>query len=118
MSYKTIEVTTKQDVTVIRILERRIFLHITEDFRNEILSIIEDGADKVVMDLSAVNVMNSSGLGVLMLARDKMEKRKGTLVLCGLQPIMAEIFSRMHLDTFFQVFKDQDEALAKMQTKN
>jgi anti-sigma B factor antagonist len=117
MLYKTIEVTKKQNITIIHIIERRIFLQITDDFRNEVLSVIDEGVEKVIIDLSAVNVMNSSGLGVLMLVRDKMEKHKGILVLCGLQPIMAEIFTRMHLDTFFKVYQDQDEALLKLQTK-
>jgi anti-sigma B factor antagonist len=115
MQYKTIQMTQKQDVTIIRVTERRIFLHIADDFRNEVLSIIDNGVPKVIIDLCDVNVMNSSGLGVLMLVRDRIDKQKGRLVVCGLQPIMSEIFYRMHLDTFFTVTDDQDEALQKLQ---
>ena len=114
MTYKTIKVAVEGDVTVIHILERRIFLHITDEFRDEVMSVVDSGIDKLVIDLSAVNVMNSSGLGVMMLVRDKMEKRKGTLVVCGLQPIMSEIFSRMHLDTFFEIAPDTTAALKKI----
>jgi anti-anti-sigma factor len=115
MPYKTIQMTQKQDVTIIHVTERRIFLHIADDFRNEVLSIIDNGVPKVIIDLNDVNVMNSSGLGVLMLVRDRIDKQKGRLVLCGLQPIMSEIFYRMHLDTFFTIAGDQDEAFQKLQ---
>lgn len=115
MPHKTIQVTQKQDVTIIKVVERRIFLHIADDFRNEVLSVIDNGVQKVIIDLCNVNVMNSSGLGVLMLVRDKVDKQKGRLIICGLQPIMSEIFYRMHLDTFFVVTRDQEEALLKIQ---
>ncbi len=107
----TIEVAHKGDIDIVTIKERRIFLQIAETFREELVSVIEGGASKLIVDLSQVSVMNSSGLGVLILARDKLKKRNGRIVLCGMQHIMAEIFARMHLDSFFDVAADTEAGL-------
>lgn len=114
-SLNTIEVASKGDVSIVTVKERRIFLQITETFREELVSVIEQGANKLIVDLTHVSVMNSSGLGVLILARDKLKKRNGKIILCGMQHIMAEIFARMHLDSFFEVATDREGALKLME---
>ena len=96
-------------------MERRIFLQVTEKFREELLTEVDKGVSRLVLDLSKVNVMNSSGLGVLLQVRDKLKNRSGELVISGLNPIMQEIFSRMKLDSFFEIYRDQDKALRKLQ---
>ncbi len=111
MSLSTLSVSKENSVTVVTVTEKRIFLKVTDEFKEQLLSVLDSGATDILIDLGHVHVMNSSGIGVLMLVRDKIEKRKGRLVLCGLQPIMHEIFTRMHLDTFFTVAEDKTAAL-------
>jgi len=53
--------------------------------------------------MSNVEVINSSGLGVLILLYDKQKKNEGKLVLCGLSMLLQEIFERMRLHTLFQI---------------
>ena len=114
-SFSTIEVASKGDVNIITVKERRIFLQIAEAFREELVTFIDQGANRLIIDLSRVSVMNSSGLGVLILARDKLRKRNGKIVLCGMQHVMAEIFSRMHLDSFFAIVPDLEGAIRLLQ---
>jgi len=115
MSNKTIKVSTEKDITIIRVMQKRIFLEISDQFRDEVVSVIEDGGTKLIFDLSQVHVMNSSGLGVLMLARDKIEKRDGKIVICCLMPLMDEIFTRMRFTHFFDVTRDLKSAIEKME---
>lgn len=114
MAFSTLAVQAVEDITIVRVLEHRIFLKIADHFRDEIVQLIEGGAQKVIVDLSTVNVMNSSGLGVLILARDMLLKKGGVILLCGLVNIMKEIFTRMHLDDFFTIYPDCQTALAEM----
>jgi anti-anti-sigma factor len=111
VSYSTISIENTGDITVIKVLERRVFLKISDQFRDEVVRIIDSGAHRVIFDLSIVHVMNSSGLGVLILARDMLQKKGGKLVLCGLLKVMDEIFSRMHLDNFFVICRNVSEAI-------
>ncbi len=114
-SYETLQIDYRNDIAIVQVAERRIFLTITETFRKEMVTFLESAPDKVIIDLHNVNVMNSSGLGVLILTRDRMKKREGSLVVCGLQPLMREIFSRMHLDSFFTILPDTETAREQLQ---
>jgi anti-sigma B factor antagonist len=114
VSYNTISVENIRDITIIKVLERRVFLKISDQFRDEVVRIIDGGATRVIIDLSTVHVMNSSGLGVLILARDMLQKKGGKIILCGLLKVMEEIFSRMHLDNFFEICKNVTEAMEAM----
>jgi anti-sigma B factor antagonist len=112
MAFTTISVDVANTVTIVHVLERRIFLKITDHFRDEMQQVIEGGALNLIVDLSQVNVMNSSGLGVLILVRDMIRKKEGAIVLFGLSNMMHEIFARMHLDSFFTITADYETAMA------
>lgn len=94
------------------VLEKRIYLGITDVFRDEMLSLLEEDFEQLIIDLSHVAVMNSAGLGVLIMAQDTIKKRNGRIILIKLQPLMQEIFARMRLDTLFESYDTLDEALA------
>lgn len=113
MEQKTLSVEKIENVTIIQVLERRIFLQVADKFKKELLSKVDKGINCLLIDLSKVSVMNSAGIGVLLQVRDKITKRSGRLLLSGLQPIMQEIFSRMKLDSFFEVCNNRGEALRK-----
>ena len=111
MPNETISVEFKNEVAVVQVLERRIFLKVTAKFREEFIPLIEEGQDKIVVDLGKVSVMNSAGLGVLILAHDILSKRNGRMIISDLQPLMKEIFTRMKLDTLLEVRETTDAAL-------
>ncbi|OQX86979.1 hypothetical protein B6D60_05015 [candidate division KSB1 bacterium 4484_87] len=112
MELKTIEVKEYQDKLLVTILEKRVYLGITDVFREEVQALLTKEVKEIIFDLKNVSVMNSSGLGVLIMARDALSKQGGQIKLANLQPLMQEIFSRMRLDTLFSIYPDTQEALA------
>ena len=70
------------------------------------------GGDKLVLDLSGLEYISSAGLRVLMLAAREVKAQDGTLVVCGLQPVVREIFEISRFNVVFQVFPDRQAALA------
>ena len=111
MTYKTISVRDQDQYKIVEVVEKRVYLTVTEIFKEELLSVVEQGNLKIIVDLNQVDVMNSSGLGVLILLRDILKKRGGVVKLTNLQPLLLDIFSRMKLDILFQVYKSNEEAL-------
>ena len=85
-------------------------MDITDRFREEMLACLDAKIDRYIIDLSAVNIMNSTAIGVLLLARDRLLKMNGKLVICGLQSLMSEVFYRMQLQSFFTVTQTLEEA--------
>ena len=71
------------------------------------------GGDRLVLDLSGLEYISSAGLRVLMLASRDVKTRDGRLVVCGLQPIVKEIFEISRFNIVFNVLPDRTAALAE-----
>jgi len=72
------------------------------------------GGDRLVLDLAGLEYISSAGLRVLMLASRQAKARDGTLVVCGLQPIVREIFQISRFDVVLQVLANREVALGEL----
>lgn len=103
MAFQTIDITEREDELLIKVLEKRIYLGVTDIFSEEINQALNKDVETFVIDMGNVSVMNSSGIGVLIKARDEIMKKSKSLKLTNLQPLMKDIFDRMRLDTLFDI---------------
>ncbi|MDZ7264114.1 MAG: STAS domain-containing protein [candidate division KSB1 bacterium] len=113
MEYRTIALQLDGKKAIATVLEKRIYLGITDVFRDDMISVLEKDVQHLIIDLNQVSVMNSAGLGVLIMAQDIIRKRNGSVKLVRPQPLMREIFDRMRLDTLFEIHDQMEEALQK-----
>jgi anti-anti-sigma factor len=60
----------------------------------------------VTLDLSQLEVMNSSFLAALVMFKRGLQASGSTLLLCGLRPIVRQIFDRLRFDRFFDIVKN------------
>jgi anti-anti-sigma factor len=63
-------------------------------------SALERGARMLVVDLSALDFMDCSGLSVLVETRKKLAEGQGQLVTTDSQPIVRRLFHFMDLDSY------------------
>ena len=70
------------------------------------------GRDRLVVDLSGVEYISSVGLRVLMLASKQVKAQGGSLAVCGLGPVVREIFEISRFNLVLDVFPALREALA------
>jgi anti-sigma B factor antagonist len=111
MAKTIINIENVKDITIVRVKEKKIYQNVVHIFRERIMTVLEGERLKIVMDLSEVDVMNSSGLGVLIHMWDYLSQHEGKMVITGLSPIMGELFERMRLDALFNVARTEEEAL-------
>jgi anti-anti-sigma regulatory factor len=64
--------------------------------------------DRLTIDLSHLAVINSSFLAALVGMKKGLQAFGCVLLLCGLRPIVREIFDRLRLDGFFQIVESED----------
>lgn len=86
-------------------------------FRSEFwpfLATCAAGADRLVLDLAGLEYISSAGLRVLMLASRDVKARDGVMVVCGLQPIVREIFEISRFNVVFRVLPDRNAALGEL----
>ena len=80
--------------------------------RDAVLEQIEAGRKKILMDMSGVGTMDSSGIGELVAAFTSVNNRGGRLKLLKLPPKISDILQITQLITVFEVYDDEDEAVA------
>ena len=88
-----------------------------DDFRVALtphLAGCQAGGDRLVLDFSAVEYISSVGLRVLILASKQVKKQGGALAVCGLQPVVREIFEISRFNLVLDVFPALRAALARL----
>ena len=66
----------------------------------------------ILFNLGGVNFMDSSGVGELIAAYTTLSNRGGSVKLLHLSPKVYDVLQIAHLLTVFEVFDDEDEAIA------
>lgn len=65
---------------------------------------------RLVMNLSEVPFMDSSGIAILLVARRRLGGTKGCVTLVGLQPMMQGLIKAVKLDTLFPMVDTEEAA--------
>lgn len=73
---------------------------------------MRDGVKQIVVELREVTFLSSSGLRALLLLARELRREGGDLVLCALQPQVAEVFHLTGFDQIFQLHHTREEAAA------
>jgi anti-anti-sigma factor len=79
---------------------------ITEELQEILLALAEDDLDSIVINLEETEHIDSWGLGVLVVARQKTQERETRLVLCNLNRRVQDILKIMKLRAFFNLEED------------
>jgi len=93
-------------------LEGEIDLHVSPRVTASLAKIIEQKPTRLVVDLSKVTYIDSSGLAVLIEGMQNVEAYGGKFILAGLQDNVRPIFEIARLDQVFIIFPHVDAALA------
>lgn len=104
------------DVAVV-VVEGRVDHANADRFKTGLWPFLADckpGGVQLVLDLTSLEYISSAGLRVLMLAAREAVAQKGTLVVCGLQPVVSEIFEISRFNVVFRVYPDARRALAAL----
>ena len=79
--------------------------------RAELMSVLQPGLSRLVVDLSDVTHMDSSGVATLVEAMQIQRQNDNKLVLCSLQPRVKGIFQISRLDNVFTIVDDRETAV-------
>ena len=93
-------------------LNGEIDLHVAPQIRASLTSLLADKPPRLVVDLSKVSYIDSSGIAVLIEAMQNVDKYGGKFALSGLQESVRPIFEIARLDQVFRIFPDTASALA------
>ncbi len=100
-------------VLVIRIREQRFGADAVESFNRQFAQLIEQKPPAVLVDLTEVGFMDSSGLGALVTSL-KAQRAHGTLAVCGVRGSVASLFALTNMEKVFRFFPTSEEGLAAL----
>lgn len=89
----------------------------TASLHEKVKSLMSDGIKKMVIDLSKVKWMNSSGLGVLMSCWGSLRKEGGNLKLANVSEKIDSLLMITQLVQFFETYETVERALASFKTE-
>ncbi len=84
----------------------------TRELHEKVKSLIADDIKKVVIDLSKVKWLNSSGLGTLISCLTSMQSANGKLKIAGATEKVNSLFMMTKLITVFESYENADRAVA------
>ena len=84
----------------------------TSAIHEMVKELVEGGIKKVVLDLTKVTWLNSTGLGMIMASSTTLGGVEGELKIAGLQDKARGLFSIAKLDTVFQIYGTAERAAA------
>ena len=105
-----ITVTAHDSAAVVSMLESRLDMERALEFKARVEEVIDGGATQIVLDMSEVTYMDSSGLGTVVSVFKRMPS--GSFNVTGLRPNVRTLFQITRLDRFINVYATVDEAVA------
>lgn len=98
------------DLRLITVGEKRIDAAIAIQFKDRMRELTEEGPARVLVDLSQVNFLDSSGLGAVVAAM-KQVGRARAFELTGLTPTVEKVFRLTRMDTVFTIHPSVGDAI-------
>jgi anti-anti-sigma factor len=83
------------------------------ELRDNIRRLIQEGKEKVILNLAGVKYIDSSGVGELVSSSVALNRARGHLRLLNMPEKVEEVMALSSLLSIFEVYDDESEALRK-----
>jgi anti-sigma B factor antagonist len=80
------------------------------DFKRDIAPVLQ-GNSKVVLDLSRLRFVDSSGLGAMLSCLRQLSAKSGDLKLCGMSKQVRGLFELVRMHRIFDIYQTKEEAV-------
>ena len=109
MNFKMETCTLDKELPVIQ-LEGEVDVYTAPQLKQQMIALLEGGARQVVVDLTQVEYLDSTALGVLIGGLKRLREMDGNLVLVCPIPRIRRVFEITGLDKIFDMCNSVDEA--------
>ena len=101
----------EQEGATVVCLKGDVDLHRAPELHERLVKITNGRPDRVVVDLTDVRYIDSSGVATLISAFQRVNQHGGTLFLAGLQPRVRSVFEIAQLERILPMYASRQEAL-------
>jgi anti-sigma B factor antagonist len=103
----------RNNVLVVHVAEKRVDASKAPVFKDEMTKCIDSGQNQIVLDLSGVDFIDSSGLGAIVSCLKRIGPR-GSLAVAGATGAVSRLFSLTRMDRVFALHDSVDAAVEQL----
>lgn len=110
-----LEVTTHEKGTATIVSVRGdVDLYSSPQLRKAVIALTEKNTPAILIDLTQVSYMDSSGVATLVEGLQQSGRYRGQFKLFGLVAAVLEVFELSRLNKVFEIYDDEESALASL----
>lgn len=97
-------------VLVVKPVEQALDAYAATGFRERMAGFIRDGSRQIVLDLGAVQFLDSTGLGAIVSTLKRLDG-DGAMVICNAGEMVMDVFRLTRMDRVFPIVSTVDKAI-------
>jgi anti-anti-sigma factor len=101
----------RDNIDVVTFTVNKINALIADEIREKIVSLFENANTKVLIDLSGVEYIDSSGFGCFLSSFKAARNNYGILKFANAEPQIKALFETLNLHTIFEIYSDKETCL-------
>ncbi|SJM92446.1 STAS domain-containing protein [Crenothrix polyspora] len=105
-----IQIKTINGILFLVLEENRLDCRLAIDFKDKVSELVAEGSRLIILDLSAVDFIDSSGIGCLVTSL-KLLGPQGRIVIWGLKAPVESMFKLTRMDRVFKLCSSEEQAL-------
>jgi anti-sigma B factor antagonist len=105
---------TIDGILIVRVEERRLDASKAPAFKDEVSQVLGEGVTRLVLDLGAVEFIDSSGLGVVVSLLKRLGP-SGNLAIANANSAVRRLFSLTRMDRVFTLYDSPQAAVTNLQ---
>jgi anti-sigma B factor antagonist len=98
-------------------LEGEVDVYTAPQLKQQIIDMLDNNITNIIVDITNVEYLDSTALGVLIGGLKRLRERDGVLDLICPNPRIRRIFEITGLDKIFDIYSTRDDALSKDRAK-
>ncbi|MFW6189959.1 MAG: STAS domain-containing protein [Planctomycetota bacterium] len=95
-------------------LSGRLDIDTAPELRHVLNRYVEDEVPALILDLSGLDYMDTSGLATVVEAHSRLDGHGGRVVLCGLSGSVLEVFTMNEVAGIFTIVEDAEAAAEEL----
>lgn len=101
----------QEKYTLIHLQEEKLDTIIAPALKSELVLLNAEGINNIILDLSGVNYVDSSGLSAILVGSRLCKAANGTFVVCKLHPNVAKLIELSQLNDILNIIPSLEEAI-------
>lgn len=105
----------KDNIVILDLKNKTIESEISAELKAKLLVLAQPDIEALIVDMSNVDAVDSSGLGALLLANRQLREHAIPVILVGVKGFVKSLMSMTKIDEVFEFFPTKEEALQALE---